>query len=183
MCFSAFCIWLRSILRDWFVTSVLSLPTNVLQPHTTLQEFAVMIQGQFFAVFQLFARWDEHFYQKKTCKKSQMHVLLVKIIWNLKYLFSKEFASERIAAAYISFIALCKAAFGCLYQLLLVAATLSVTNASCERNLFKNEISENIPKISWPVKDWVRLLYFQLKRYELKIRSRRFRWWIWQSTR
>jgi len=71
----------------------------------------------------------------------------------LKYLFSKEFASERIAAAYISFIALCKAAFGCLYQLLLVAATLSVTNASCERNLFKNEISENIPKISWPVKD------------------------------
>jgi len=37
VCSAAFSIWLPSILRNWFLTSVLSLPTHVLQPHTTLQ--------------------------------------------------------------------------------------------------------------------------------------------------
>ena len=45
---------------------------------------------------------------------------------------------------FISFIAPYNGAFGCLYKLLLIAVTLPVTNASCERIFFKNEISENI---------------------------------------
>jgi len=32
------------------------------------------------------------------------------------------------------------------------------------------------------MKDRVAMLYFQLKEYELKIRLRWLRWWIWQST-
>ena len=33
-----------------------------------------------------------------------------------------------------------------------------------------------------PVKDWVAMLYFQLKRYKLQNRFRWLRWWIWRST-
>ena len=52
--------------RKWFVTTVLTLPTHVLQPHRILYGFSVMIQKQFFRVFQLFVREVKHFYQKNT---------------------------------------------------------------------------------------------------------------------
>jgi len=49
------------ILRKCFVTSVLTLHTHVLQPHVRiLYEFSVMIQKQFFRVFQLFAPEVKH---------------------------------------------------------------------------------------------------------------------------
>ena len=47
----------------WFVTTVLTLPTHVLQPHRILYRFSVMIQKQFFCAFQLFAPKVKHFYQ------------------------------------------------------------------------------------------------------------------------
>ena len=47
--------------------------------------------------------------------------------------------------------------------LLLVAVTLPVTDASCERNLKKMKLLKNFPEIPWPVKDWVTLIYFKLK--------------------
>jgi len=37
------CIPLRKILSKWFVTTVLTLPTHVLQPHRILYGFSVMI--------------------------------------------------------------------------------------------------------------------------------------------
>jgi len=60
---SALCIWLRSILRKWFVTTVLTLPTDVLQLRRILYGFSVMIQKQFFRAFQLFAQEVKYFYQ------------------------------------------------------------------------------------------------------------------------
>jgi len=62
---AALCIRLRNILRKWFVTTVLLYP-QVLQPHRTLYGFSVMIQKQFFRVFQLFAPEVKHFYTKQT---------------------------------------------------------------------------------------------------------------------
>jgi len=46
-------------------------------------------------------------------------------------------------AQFLSFIALYKAAFVCLYKLLLIAVTFPVTSVHA-RDVFKNEISENI---------------------------------------
>jgi len=66
------CIWLRNILRKWFVTTVLTLPTHVLQPQRILYGFSVMIQKQLFREFQLFAREVKYFYQKNTWKNSQI---------------------------------------------------------------------------------------------------------------
>ena len=48
------CVWLRNILRKLFVTTVLTIPTQVLQPH--LYGFSVMIRTQFFAYFSSFLR-------------------------------------------------------------------------------------------------------------------------------
>jgi len=49
------CVWLRNILRQWFVTTVLTPPTHVLQPQI-FYGFSVMIQKQFFAYFNSFPR-------------------------------------------------------------------------------------------------------------------------------
>jgi len=43
-------VWLRNILRKWFVTTVLTPPTHVLQPQNILG-ISVMIQNPFFAYF------------------------------------------------------------------------------------------------------------------------------------
>jgi len=49
-----------------FMTTVLTLPAHVLQPHRILYGFSVMIQKQFFRVFQLIAPEVKQFYQKNT---------------------------------------------------------------------------------------------------------------------
>jgi len=69
---AALCIWLRNILRNWFVTTILTLPTHVLQPRRIWYGFSVMIQKQFFRVFQIFAPEVKHFYQKNAWKNSQI---------------------------------------------------------------------------------------------------------------
>jgi len=69
---AALCTRLRNILHKWFVTTVLTLPTDVLQPHRILYGFSVTIQKQFFRVFQLFAPEVKHLYQKNTWKNSQI---------------------------------------------------------------------------------------------------------------
>ena len=48
------CVWLQNILRKWFATTVLTLPTHVLQPQNFI--VSVMIQKQFFAYFSSFPR-------------------------------------------------------------------------------------------------------------------------------
>jgi len=60
------------MVRKWFVTTVLTLPTHVLQPHRILYGFSVMSQKQLFRVFQLFATEVRHFYQKNTWKNSKI---------------------------------------------------------------------------------------------------------------
>jgi len=45
---------------------VLTLPTHVLQPDRIWYGFSVMIQKQFFRVFQIFAPEVKYFYQKNT---------------------------------------------------------------------------------------------------------------------
>jgi len=69
---SALCIRLLNILRKWFATTVLTLPTHVFQPYKILCGFSAMIQKQFFRVFQLFAPEVKHFYQKNTWKNSRI---------------------------------------------------------------------------------------------------------------
>jgi len=49
------CVWLRNILRTLFVTTVLTLPTHVLQPQNFVRIF-LMIQKQFFTYFSSFPR-------------------------------------------------------------------------------------------------------------------------------
>jgi len=63
---AALCIRLRNVLRRWFLTKVLNLPTRVLQPYKILCGFSVIIQKQFYGVFQLFVLEVKHFYQKST---------------------------------------------------------------------------------------------------------------------
>ena len=54
------------------VTTAITLPTRVLQSHRILYGFSVMIQKQFFRVFQLFVPEVKHFYQKNTWKNSSL---------------------------------------------------------------------------------------------------------------
>jgi len=94
-----------------------------------------MIPKQFFRVFQFFVLQVKHFYQKNTWKNSQIILIQWKWFktWNN---FGKEFASERVEAAYIArkiyFIYSCLKS--CVW-LLLVA--LPVTSTSCERSFQK----------------------------------------------
>ena len=77
---AALCIRLRSILLKWFVTTVLTLPTRVLQTYRIFYGFSVTIQRQFFHVFQFFVREVKYFYQKKHLKEFASHIHLVKMI-------------------------------------------------------------------------------------------------------
>jgi len=166
------CACLRNILRKWFMTTVLTLPTHVLQPHRILFGFSVRIQKQFFHVFQLFALEVEYFYLKNTWKNSQIILICEKWFktWNN---FGKEFASEGVEAVYIvrtiffiySYFKSCV----CWYW--------SVT--FMQEKFFKKENSVNISQkfhrlgnidlLSWKGTSW-------------KNRFRWFRWWIWQWT-
>ena len=121
------CIWLRNILRKWFVTTVLTLRTHVLQPHKILCGFSVMIQKTFFRVFQLFAQEVKYFYQKNTRKNSKIVFKKQKWFktWNN---FGKELVSEGVEAAYIartSFF-IYNGLKGCVWLLLVVVATKQV---------------------------------------------------------
>ena len=61
------CVWLQNILRKWFVTTVLTLPTHVLQPQNVIWIFCNDLEA-IFRVFQLFSQEVKYFYQKNTCK-------------------------------------------------------------------------------------------------------------------
>ena len=92
------CVWLRNILRKWFVTTVLTLPTHVLQPQNFVWIFCNDSEA-ILRVFQLFSQEVKYFYQKNTWKNSRILFILWKWLWNY---FGKEFASERVEAAYIA---------------------------------------------------------------------------------
>ena len=63
------CVWLRNILRKWFVITVLTLPTHVLlQPQNFVRIFCNDSEA-IFRVFQLFSQEVKYFYQKKHLKK------------------------------------------------------------------------------------------------------------------
>jgi len=133
-----------TILHKWFVTTVLTQPTHVLQPHRILYGFSVTIQKQFFRVFQLFVQEVKQIHQKHTWKNSQIIFIWWKWFetWNN---FGKKFASVRVEAGYIArTIFVIYSYLKSWVWLLLVAVTLPVTSASCEGNFSKNEISENI---------------------------------------
>ena len=63
-CVLLLCVRLRNILRNWYVTTVLTPPTHVKQSHRILYGLSVMIQKQLFRVFQLFVPEIKHFYQE-----------------------------------------------------------------------------------------------------------------------
>jgi len=65
------CVWLRNILRKWFVTTVLTIPTHVLQPQNFVRIFCNDSEA-IFRVFQLFSQDVKYFYQKNTWKNSQI---------------------------------------------------------------------------------------------------------------
>ena len=60
---AAMCIRLRNILRKWFITTVLTLPTHVLQPQNVVGIFCNDSEA-IFRVFQLFSQEVKYFYQK-----------------------------------------------------------------------------------------------------------------------
>ena len=57
------CVCLRNILRKWFVTTVSTLPTHVLQPQNFVRIFCNDSEA-IFHVFQLFSQEVKYFYQK-----------------------------------------------------------------------------------------------------------------------
>ena len=65
------CVRLRNILRKWFVTTVLTLPTHVLQPHNFVRIFCNNSEV-IFHEFQLFSKEVKYFYPKNTSKNSQI---------------------------------------------------------------------------------------------------------------
>jgi len=65
------CVWLRNILRQWFVTTVLTPPTHVLQPQIFLRILCNDSEA-IFRVFQFFSQEVKYFYQKNTWKNSQI---------------------------------------------------------------------------------------------------------------
>ena len=107
------CIWLRNNLRKWFVTTVLTLPTHVLQP----DRLFVVIQKQFFRVFQRFAQEVKYFYQKNTWNNSK--IVLNKWKWFKTWNnFGKDFVRKESKLPislekFFSFIAAYKVAFDC----------------------------------------------------------------------
>jgi len=94
------CVWLRNILRKWFVTTVLTLPTHFLQPQNFVRIFCNDSEA-IFHVFQLLSQDVKYFYQKNTWKNSQIIFIWWKWfkIWNN---FGKEFASEGVETAYVA---------------------------------------------------------------------------------
>ena len=81
---AALCIRPQNILRKWFVTTVSTVSIHALQPYIILCGFSVMIQKQFFRVFQLFAPEFKYFYQKNTLEGFANDIHLVKMIENMK---------------------------------------------------------------------------------------------------
>jgi len=64
------CVWLRNILREWFVTTV-TLPTHALQPQNFVRIFCNDSEA-IFCVFQLFSQEIKYFYQKNTWNNSKI---------------------------------------------------------------------------------------------------------------
>jgi len=65
------CVWLQNILRKWFVTTVITLPTHVLHPQNFVRIFCNDSEA-IFCEFQLFSQEVKYFYQKNTWKNSQI---------------------------------------------------------------------------------------------------------------
>ena len=167
------------------MSTVLNLPAHIPQPHRISYGFSLMIQKQFFRVFQLFASEVKHFYEINTWKNSLIIFFLWKWFktWND---FGKEFASEGVEAAYIARTFFFMYSYSTAYLkscvwLLLVAVTLPATSASCERSFSKMKLVKTIPRNSMTSERLGNIDLLSVERYELKNRFRWFCWWIWQS--
>jgi len=110
------CVWLRNILRKWFVTTVLTLPTHVLQP----QNFVLIFcngSETIFAYFSSFPR-RSNISIRKTLEKIRKSYSFSEN--DLKYeitlakdLLRKASKLPVSLEKFLSFIATWKAAFGC----------------------------------------------------------------------
>ena len=161
------------------MTTVLTLPTHVLQPHIILYGFSIMIQKQLFCVFQLF----QTFLSKKKLERIRKSYSFSKNDLKHEIGFGKKFASEGVEAAYIARTFFKSYSYLKSYVwLLLVAVTLPVTSASCEKNFSKMKLVKTFPRNSMTSERLGNTDLLSGERYELKNRFRWFRWWIWQST-
>ena len=84
--------------------------------------------------------------------------------------FGKEFASERVEAAYIArtIFVIYSYLKSCVW-LLLVTVTLPVTSGSCKTNFSKMKLLKTFPRNSITSKNWVTLIYCDLKGTSWKI--------------
>ena len=102
------CVWLRNILRKWFVITVLTLP-NMSCNLRILYEFFVMIQNQFFTYFSSFPRRSNISIRKtleKICKSYSFSENDFKYEITLaKNLFWKESKLPISLQQFLSFIA------------------------------------------------------------------------------
>jgi len=107
-----------------------------------------MIRKQLFRVFQLIVPEVKHFYQKNTWNNSQSYPINKN---DLKHEINvgKEFDSEGVEAAYIArtFFKIYSYLKSCAW-LLLVAVTVPVTSASCEKKFSKMKLVKTFPRKS-----------------------------------
>jgi len=93
--------------------------------------------------------------------------------------FAEEFASEGFEAAYVARTTFFIYSYlkSCVW-LLLVAATLLVTSASCERSFSKMKLVKTFPKNSMTSEELGKIYLLSFEKHELKNRFRLIRWWI-----
>jgi len=142
------CAWLRNILRKWFVTTVLSLLTHVLQPQNFVRTFCNDSEA-IFAYFSSFPRRSsisirttlERLRKSYSFSENDLKYEIT-LAQNLLRKASKLLISlEQFIYSYLSYLKSC-------VWLLLVAVTLPITSPSCERSFSKMKLLKKFPRNS-----------------------------------
>ena len=149
------------------MTTVLSLPTDVQQPHRLLYGFSIMIQKHFFRVFHLFVQEAKHFYQKNIWKNSQITFIYQNDLKHKITLAKNRFGRSRSSPYRSNIFFIYSYSKNCVL-LLLVAVTLPVASASCERHFKKMKLVKTFPKNSTTSEGLSMIDLLLIERYELK---------------
>jgi len=154
---------------------------SFLQPHRSLYGFSIWFRSNYFAYFSSLPP-RSNIYITKTLERIRKSYWFSKNDLKHELNIGKEFASEGVEAAYIArtIFSIYNYLKSCVW-LSLVAVTLPVTSASCEKKFSKTKFVKTFPRNSMTSERLDNTDLLSGERYELKSSFRWFRWWIWQS--